>query len=342
MYKVTLLKDIACQVGCSVNTVSLALKDSPRISEKTRKRIQSLAKELNYVSNNMARALVLNKTGIAGLIIKDISSMLLTSEARYIDQYLEQAGYTMYMVASHSDSTIEKNVINLMLANRLDGLIVNIATAKNIPKLEELRAQGLPIVLLSGFETAPAIDSVYPDLIKAAYMVTKHLFSMGHKRVVFVVEDRIGDYSNTLKLCGFKRALAEEGISFEDDMIFPVKLYNSGTLDPEALPPLIHRAKKETAFFVSHDELAITLIKQLSKNGIRVPGDISIASIDNIRFSESCMVALTTVGFDLQYISHRAVELLINIIEGKNEEGVFQNIKVEPDFFVRESCGYLR
>jgi LacI family transcriptional regulator len=84
------------------------------------------------------------------------------------------------------------------------------------------------------------------------------------------------------------------------------------------------------------------LIKQLSKNGIRVPQDISIASIDNIRFSESSMVALTTAGFDLQYISHRAVELLINIIGGKNEEGVFQNIKVEPDFFVRESCGYLR
>ena len=87
MYEVT-LKDIAEVVGCSVNTVSLALKNSPRISEATRNKIQKAAKDMNYASNNMARALVLKRTGTIGLIIRNISSLLLTSEARYIEQYL--------------------------------------------------------------------------------------------------------------------------------------------------------------------------------------------------------------------------------------------------------------
>ena len=87
MYEVT-LKDIAEKVGCSINTVSLALKDSPRISEATRRRVKEVASDLNYASNNMARALVLKKTGTIGLILRNISSLLLTTEARYIEQYL--------------------------------------------------------------------------------------------------------------------------------------------------------------------------------------------------------------------------------------------------------------
>jgi LacI family transcriptional regulator len=342
VYKVPLLKDIALRAGCSINTVSLALKDSPRISKETRKRVQGLAQELNYVSNNMARALVLNKTGIVGLLIRRISSLLLASEARYIEQYLEQRGYTMYTVASHDDPVNEENIINQMISNRMDGIIINTATSDNVPKLEKLRANGFPVVLLSGFENPPSIDSVYPDIRKGAYVVTRHLVSAGHRRIVSVVEDIDNSNANALKLSGFKQALADEKIPFDTDMIFPVKLYNNGALDPDTLPALIHRAKNETAFFVSNDELAILIIKSLHKNGIGVPGDIAIASIDNIRFSESCVVALTTAGFDLQYISHQAVDLLMNILEGRCEEGVYKNIKVEPEFFIRESCGYLR
>lgn len=342
MYKVPLLKDIALQAGCSINTVSLALKDSPRISRETRKRVQDLAKELNYVSNNMARALVLNKTGIVGLLIRNISSLLLTSEARYIEQYLEHRGYTMYMVASHGDPVTEENIINQMISNRMDGIIVNTASSDNIPKLEKLRANGFPIVLLSGFENPPSIDSVYPDIRKGAYIATKHLFSMGHKRIVFVSEDLDKSNANALKLSGFKQGLVDENISFNADMTFSVKLYNSGVLDPGTIPALIHRAKNETAFFVGNDELAILIIKSFHKNGIKVPEDIAITSIDNIRFSESCLIALTTAGFDIQYISHQAVDLLMDILEGKNEEGIYKNIKVEPEFFIRESCGYLR
>ena len=78
MYEVT-LKDIAEKVGCSINTVSLALKDSPRISEATRRRVKEVASDLNYASNNMARALVLKKTGTIGLILRNISSLLLTT-----------------------------------------------------------------------------------------------------------------------------------------------------------------------------------------------------------------------------------------------------------------------
>lgn len=189
MYEVT-LKDIAEKVGCSINTVSLALKDSPRISEATRRRVKEVASDLNYASNNMARALVLKKTGTIGLILRNISSLLLTTEARYIEQYLEQNGYTMYVIASHDDLKMEEKAINLMLSNKVDGLIVNTQFTDNLSRLEKLRNQGFPVVLLSGFDRMPRLDAVYPNLIKGAYLSTKHLIQMGHRSVIYVSSAR--------------------------------------------------------------------------------------------------------------------------------------------------------
>ena len=110
--------------------------------QTTRNKIQKAAKDMNYASNNMARALVLKRTGTIGLIIRNISSLLLTSEARYIEQYLEQNGYTMYMIASHDDLEMEEKAINLMLSNKVDGLILNTKYTDNLSRLEGLRAQG--------------------------------------------------------------------------------------------------------------------------------------------------------------------------------------------------------
>ena len=151
MYEVT-LKDIAEKVGCSINTVSLALKDSPRISEATRRRVKEVASDLNYASNNMARALVLKKTGTIGLILRNISSLLLTTEARYIEQYLEQNGYTMYVIASHDDLKMEEKAINLMLSNKVDGLIVNTQFTDNLSRLSKVRGCGEALVEAIGCE----------------------------------------------------------------------------------------------------------------------------------------------------------------------------------------------
>ena len=103
MYEVT-LKDIAEVVGCSVNTVSLALKNSPRISEATRNKIQKAAKDMNYASNNMARALVLKRTGTIGLIIRNISTYYFTLRWRVI-YYLS----LLNLQSSHSIATICKS-----------------------------------------------------------------------------------------------------------------------------------------------------------------------------------------------------------------------------------------
>lgn len=342
MHEVT-LKDIAKVVGCSVNTVSLALKDSPRISEATRKRVQAVAKEMDYTVNNMARALVLKKTGTIGLVIRNISSLLLTSEARYIERYLEQNGYTMYIIASHDDLMIEEKAINLMLSNKVDGLILNTRYTDNIPKVEKLRAQGFPVVLISGFDDyKPKVDAVYPNLVKGAYIATKHLLQMGHKRVIFIGGSEDKEGLMDAKSRGFVKAMKEAGIEITPDLFCALGQKNFELLEDRALGELLRIGKKESAILIDHDELAIPVTKFLSKNNIKIPQDLAVVSMDNVRFSESAAIPLTTVGYDLRYMSHHAVDILLEIINGMRKEDEFEDVGAEPEFFIRESCGYYQ
>ena len=341
MYEVT-LKDIAKVVGYSVNTVSLALKDSPRISKATRELIQKTAKEMNYTSNNMARALVLKRTGTIGLIIRNISSLLLTTEAKYIEQYLEQNGYTMYIIASHDDLEMEKKAIDLMLSNKVDGLILNTAYKENLPKLEQLRAQGFPVVLISGFDDMPGMDAVYPDLVKGAYIATKHLLNMGHKRVIYVGSAENMNGSADPKYQGYIKAMKEAGTEIVSDLFCGSESGEFKLLSDQALNKILKKAKEESAFFIDHDEFAIPAIRYLSKNGIKIPQDLAVVSMDNVQFSESAMVPLTTVGYDLRYISQRAIDILLEIINGVRIGETFENIASEPKFYIRESCGYYQ
>lgn len=339
MYEAT-LKDIAKVVGCSVNTVSLALKDSHRISESTRRKVQEAAEELNYASNNMARALVIKKTGTIGLILRNISSLLLTSEARYIEQYLEQNGYMMYVMASHDDLRMEEKAINLMLSNKVDGLIVNTQFTDNLPRLERLRSQGFPVVLISGFGRMPRIDAVYPNLVKGAYIATKHLLQLGHQRIIFVegASDETGEQDP--KFIGYARALREAGIEPSQQLRCTMGFNDFHLVGDEMLGLLLQKGRSEDAFLINQDELAIPIIKFLHKNGLRIPEDLAIASLDNIRYAETAMVSLTTVGYDLRYISHHAIDLLIDIINGKRTEEQYEDIAAEPEFYIRDSCGY--
>lgn len=340
MMNAVTLKDLAALANCSVNTVSLALKDSPRISESTRLRIQQIAKEHNYVSNNMARALVLGETKTIGLILRNISSHLLTTEARHIERYLERCGYTMYVMASHNDPAMEEKAINLMLSNRVDGLIINTVLSDNLPRLEALRAQGMPIVMISGFERPLAIDSVSPDLVKGAYAATRRLLELGHQNILTVLGEKstIGD---EMKVRGFRMAMEEAGFSVSSSNLCSIYPDMSENHTDSVLTLCRAIQSGVTGLFVSSDELAIPLMKALHQNGICVPENVAITSMDNIRFADSAMVPLTSVGYDLSFISRRAVEMLMEIIRSSESDSqTHQDIRVEPKLYIRESCGY--
>jgi len=341
----TTLKDISKTVGCSVNSVSLALKNSPRISEEMKKQIIRTAKEMDYIPNNAARSLVLGKSRTIGLILSSLHSNFMISEASYIEKILSQMGYSLSIVTSQSNVKTETNAINLMISGKVDGLLINTNYIQNIPRLESLRNDGFPVVLLSSIpERKITVDSVYPDLYAGSYMATKHLLDMGHKRVIYVcghanVRDAL---KRNAKAKGFRKAIEDSEIPFSNDMILPAMIgYTNQQMSYgiKISDDLLDKIRHETALFFGEDEFAIPVMKHLTDNNISIPYDIAVSSMDNTQFAESAVVSLTSVGFDTLEIAESAVEMLMQIIKNDGTNKSHQKKPMLPKLYIRDSCG---
>lgn len=340
MYEGITMKTIAMQAGCSVNTVSLALKGSPRISTATQQKIRKIADELNYVPHNYARHLVTKQSNTIGLILRDISSQILTTEARRIEQFLEQRGYILCIVTTQDDPQKEANAINLLLSNGVDGLIINTSLSQNIPKLEKLRKTGFPVILLSyPYESTKPInlDCIYPDLTQGGYIATRHLLNMGHRDILFVSNPLI-QQSRNHKYLGYQNALIESNIIPDDSLVCHLSNYNLSK--ENMMDDILAKLPRVTAMLISRDEDAIPIIKYFFSSQVRIPEQLAIISIDNIPFAESAVISLSTVGYNYQNIAFEAVQRIISLLNGDSGDDGFLNISVPPTLYIRDSCGY--
>lgn len=113
------LKDIATECGVSYSTVSKALKDSPLVTEATKRKIKEKAEEMNYIPNNSARSLVSNKSHTIGLIWPAVDRVAITTLATQVNEALKQAGYFMAVSIDNPITAASK-----FLELRFDGVIV--------------------------------------------------------------------------------------------------------------------------------------------------------------------------------------------------------------------------
>jgi LacI family transcriptional regulator len=142
------LKDIANKTGFSTNTVSLALRESPRIPEETRSLIRSAARELNYLPNHVAQSLVSRETRTVGLVLTDIMNPTLTQTAQAIEIALGEEGYGTLFATSNNTLSEEIKVVDMFRSRQVDGILIYPARHQNFEHLRPLRRANFPVVLL--------------------------------------------------------------------------------------------------------------------------------------------------------------------------------------------------
>src|SRR5690606_16972859 len=144
------LKVIADKTGFSTNTVSLALRESPRIPEQTRVVIRQAAAELNYLPNQIAKSLVSRETKTIGLVLTDITNPVLTRVAQTIELALAERGYGTLFATSNNTLSEEISAIELFRARQVDGMLIYPTSHRRLDHLRPLRRANHPIVLLVG------------------------------------------------------------------------------------------------------------------------------------------------------------------------------------------------
>ncbi len=327
------LVDIANETGFSVNTISLALAHSPRISQRTSEIINQVAKRLNYVPNVQARSLVKNRSNIIGVILRTLRNPVFIQMASKIEETLAKNGYQMMLMTAGEDSTKQ---IHSLLSHQVDGILIYPHFSEtNMKVFEFLSKENYPFVLMSSDGNHPNFHAVFVDRKTGAYNATEHLITLGHKHIGFISGDRV-------KQEGYRMALSQYGIELHEEYIIRSEngssIYGVTYLDGyNNAKRLMEAGKgKPTAVFAGNDVAAIGALRYFKENGISVPEKMAIVSYDNVEEAAYASVPLTTMAYSIEDETDKAVELLFKIIE-HNVEPV--NISIEPKIVIRQSCG---
>lgn len=327
------LKDIADRTGFSVNTVSLALRQSPRIPEETSLVIREAAEALNYLPNHVAKSLVNRETKTIGLVLTDITNPTLTHAAQAIELALAERGYSTLFATSNNDLAEEKRVIEMFRSRQVDGMLIYPKNHRELDHIRKLRNASYPVVLLVGDPDA-GIDAVCVDERRGAYRAVKHLVDIGHRRIGII--DSANPLGNREKRDGYMHALSEAGIVYEEAF----------ASDPQghsvirgywAMDKLMSLPNRTTAVFAANDSLAIGALRWTQKNGLRVPQDVAIIGFDNIEFAEHAATPISSVNYEIEMVTELAVERLLMLIAAGDQLPEPRVTLIDPDLIVRES-----
>jgi Transcriptional regulators len=326
----TSLKELANLAGVDVSTVSRALNDSPRVKPKTKELIKQLAKQYNYIPDDLARGLIGKQTFTIGVIVPEFLNTFYAEIIEGFESVLSKEGYSMLFGKSGFKSENEVTCINLFYRKRVDGIIACSISLETIDYLKKHK-RNIPIVLADTFHSCAEFDSVSIDNIFGVQCVVEYLVNHGHKSIGF-----IGDTVVTpQRLETYKTALERYNIVAEDKYISTgVERYEQGGY--LRMSELLKLDRKPSAVFAVTDSMAIGAIRAIKESGLKVPDDISIIGFDDIAVSSFMEMPLTTVLQPKFEIGRISSELLVNRINDKGSKFT-QTIVLKPELIIRST-----
>ncbi|WP_298793820.1 LacI family DNA-binding transcriptional regulator [uncultured Allomuricauda sp.] len=313
MKKVT-LKDIAYIFGVSISTVSKAINDSHEISRDLKTKIQKFANENNYKPNRIAQSLVRNSTKTIGVIVPNILNFFFAQVIFGIEKTANARGYKIISCFSNESCHKEIQTIDLLNAGAVDGIMLSLSAetqAKgDLKHLQTLVDNQIPMVMFDRVSEQVECDKVVVDDFEAGYKTTNHLLKTGCKKVA-IISAIYNSSVGKLRVDGYKKALKENGLVFEEKNIVKV-----GKKDDLQLLISLLLDDKEIDGIIALDEMtAVDTLNILKLKDIDVPEEISLVGFTNGRLSKYVSPALTMVSQHGKYIGELSANLLIDRIE---------------------------
>ncbi|HUS00573.1 MAG TPA: LacI family DNA-binding transcriptional regulator, partial [Chitinophagaceae bacterium] len=219
MKKGVTIKDIARRLNMSISTVSKALSNDIYISTLTKERVQKLAKEWNYIPNESARHFKLNKSFTIGLILPDLLDQFYVLAINGVEKIAEKEKYNVIVSQSHEEVDKEEKITNLMISNRVDGVIVAITkNTVNMQLFEKLNSIGIPVVFISRKPADHLFNCVLSNNKEGALIATEFLVKKKHRRIAHIMGPV---HMQTCKdrFEGYKLALHKHKIPFDDELV---------------------------------------------------------------------------------------------------------------------------
>ena len=295
------IQDVAARSQVSISTVSRVVTGAVAVEPATAERVREAIADLGYRPNLLARSFRRRVTHTIGLLVPDNSNPFFAELARTIEDAGFTEGYSVVLCNSDLSSVKQETYVEVLLANRVDGLILAstglIPTAGSYDAVGQILESGVPCVVVDRDLGETPVDQVLVDDDQGGSLAGQHLLALGHRRIACLVGP--SDLTPSAgRIAGFQRALADAGFEVAAEAMVP----GNGRPDggAAAARQLLERgivaAGDITAVFAFNDQMATGAIGALQRAGYRVPEDISVIGFDDIPQSAAIFPALTTIG----------------------------------------------
>jgi LacI family transcriptional regulator len=328
------LEQVARRAKVSTATVSRVLNHASVVKSSTRARVLRAIEELKYHPNLHARDLAGGKSNTLGVIVSNIENPFFFDIYKTVESDAHAGGYEVVMAnTDYSPGQLVKSV-RLMIGRRVAGLAA-IVSEMEPALIDELSDSRIPVVFYDVGTPRTNITNIRVDYRRGVEKVIDYLHTMGHRRLGFVghhsVLGPINERMKTLMDAVARIPSLEVRAAADSDTLEGGRLATRALLSSDYAP---------TAILCVNDIMAVGALRELRERGLRVPQDVSVTGFDNVKLSEFCFPALTTVHIPRDRIGHIICDRLapgLNRPEPRDHD-----IVIDPEFVLRASTGPVR
>ena len=328
------LEQVAKRAKVSTATVSRVLNNANVVKASTRARVMKAIEELKYHPNLHARTLAGGKSSTIGVIVSNLENPFFFDIYKTIEAGAHARGYEV--VAANTDYRSEQLVANvrLMIGRRVAGLAA-IVSEMEPALIDELNDSRIPVVFYDVGTPKRNITNIRVDYKRGIDKVIDYLHSLGHRKLGFIGHHAmLGPINERLK--AVLDAVSRYSPAMEVQTAADADTLEGGR---QAARSLLNSGFEPTAIVCVNDITAVGVLRELRERGIRVPQDVSVTGFDNIKLSEFCYPALTTVHIPRERVGQIVCERLLPAEDPNRVLSSDHGIVIDPEFVVRESTG---
>jgi LacI family transcriptional regulator len=346
------IKEIAKQLGVTPASVSMALKDHPRVSVARKNQIRKLADQLGYRPSMHAQIMQGGgRSKTLGVCVPMLGATVYSDLVQGIEDCTSRQGYNLILCTSRLDAARDSRNIELLIRRRVDGVIYHFMPDPHCrvgdDELLNLHKNDIPVVVTGGVLQPEIFSSILSCDAEGGRLLASHLIQGGRRRIFFLFPTATlaDDEVARQRASGCAEACRKAKISFGKHQIIGAGHFvmdETSNYSPEKVAALLALPKnrRPDAIIASTDMLALRVMRTLKRLGARIPDDLAVVGFDDLLFAANVDPALTTVNMGDDTMGRLAAQFLLDRIASGNHSTPWPVTESVPcRLVVRESCG---
>lgn len=312
------IKDIARKFKCSPSTVSRALNDNPVINKETRKTIHEYAEKMGYQRNIISLSLLNKSSKTLGVILPNINHFHESSMLEGLQSTFQPLGYLLNICVTNESYELEKQYIERLLANRVDGIFLSISQETydggHYEHIEKIIRRDIPLVYIDRKYDAALANGVIVDDYDGAFMATQHLIEIGCKKIAHLRGPKgltVAEY----RFNGYRDCLLKHNFPIDETLICTTNFEVESAIEPTK--HLLDLPDRPDAIFGVNDHVCIGAMSVIREKNILIPQEIALVGFDDSPIAQYFCPPLSSVQRQSRQIGLEASELLLGQLNNK-------------------------